>query len=147
MQFTLQRSECEKENGGLYRCDSFVLATNEGYSVDQLQPSVEKLPGVFTWISTDAQHGAVRILDGDLESSMRVARGWPGIRYVDYSGVACIADVSGCGPSALSGAVGLTISENTTSEDGALRARPADTITVEYKQPDGRVLTTSLVVQ
>lgn len=129
---------CRTADGTVYICDTFYLAMHPGQRVTQLSARLEEIGGRFGWISSDGQHASVQIFRGDLQAIMRVAAGWPGVRWVELSGIGTIQG----GPTPGTGVRAAAPFEYGAAApgDGEVQVSSGGTLTVEYRQPDGEML-------
>lgn len=151
----LRPAICRARNGTEHFCDRFLVVVRDGFDVEQLASYAAALPGrllLSRVVSEDGQEvftsrsfAAVELLEGDLERAMEQARRWPQVRYVEYSGFARLGSVGGTSASNhLTAAV--AVESLHTRAAGGLSLRAGEEISLEYEQPDGSRLTTTVVL-
>lgn len=129
---------CTTTGGDLYQCDVFYVGIQVGHHVDEFRPHLAEIAAGFTWVPSDGGSAAVRIQEGDLEAAMRSARGWPNVRYVERSSFSYPQGAPP--PYLLSGGVRLAVDGAPASGDGIVQLRRGESFNVEYRQPDGTLL-------
>lgn len=137
----LKPSLCRTPEGAEYVCDSFIVGLQGIGHAEELQPRLDEIPARYTTKYSDGRAAAIRILGGSLEDAMKRAQSWPGVRWVERNGIAYIA--SGPPRSRLQALVGAAAFDvaGSTPGDGHVQVRAGEEIVIEYRQPDGTVIT------
>jgi hypothetical protein len=131
-------------------CDRLHLRLRSYEDVYALLPRLQgasaRFSRVYTYSLDTMPRGEVRSLtgSGDVKELMRQARRWPGVVSVDTVRDGYIA---GSYPRpGFEGAFPVELGSPTPG-DGTLQLQAGTLVTLEYRQPDGSVLTSSLVVK
>lgn len=137
-ELVLRPELCRTGDGTVYVCDTFYLAMHPGQHVGQLSGRLREVGGRYGWISSDGQHASVQLFETDAQEAMRVAGRWPGVRWVELSGVGSVQG----GPAVGTGARGAAPIEYEAAApgDGKVQVVSGETLTVEYRQPGGDLL-------
>lgn len=142
---------CVAVNGRLLaRCDRFVVQLKKINDAYHLHSELAKISARFTQIyvtsHTPYATAVVALLTGgsQVEDAMRRARSWPGVVSVEPYRVGHV--LGGPPPRPYFEATMAVELGSPVPDDGRVQIRNGSTITVEYRQPDGSILTTTMTV-
>ncbi len=131
-----------------FMCFEFDVGTRDGVDVLTLNDYVAGIGGRFQNVgaSHNWAHGVLFDLD-DMVSRVRKALAWPGVAYVELGPMPfCLDGGSYClDYSQLTRPVHVEIG-SPHAGDGTVQVQSGDTVTVLYKQPNGRTVQAQSVV-
>lgn len=132
------------------RCQEFVVVMDQGHDVREIESRVRAVPAALLAHTVCANgdcneitgFGTVKLFGAELEDSMALAAGWPGVQFTDYSSVGDRqpADLGESVENAFDGG-GLLLFADPARDDDRLQVRSGDSLSIRYEQPDGHVLT------
>jgi hypothetical protein len=123
-------------------CGRFDLVLNGVDDAYRLAPDLEDISARFEQILIEADSTAssiVLLLEGDLDAAIQQAQQWPGVLAARFHGLVLLA-VVGAGRKGFEGGLPVELSAAVPG-DGKVQVGASSTITVEYRQADGTVLT------
>ncbi len=125
-----------------YECFKFVIYMKEGFHAADLAEQVGAIGGRFNLISVSGRLAGVTVFSPDnVVGHAWRARSWPGVQVSELSHPSChfFAPPWCLSPSWLSRPVPVDTGAPVPG-DGIIQVQPGDTVTMTYRQPDGRVL-------
>ncbi len=133
-----------KQGSELHICRRFGVTMNNGVDVRTLLPNLRHhSQAVLSRVVAGGQYGTIEVPNGNLAAVMSTVKQWSGVQSVWLDQVAG-PDVLGWEPTQhLRGAMPLVYAEP-TANDGTVQVRPGDVLIVNYVQPDGTILSTSI---
>jgi hypothetical protein len=151
----LRPAICWGRDGMEHRCDRFIIGMQDGTDVRQLAPLAAALPGRVVLsrvldsegnvVYSSHSYASVVIFGGDLQRAMAAAGRWPHVRFVELSGILRPAvPTAESYRNYLTAAVAFDAPP--TPAGNAPQLRPGDEISLEYEQPDGSRLSTTIVL-
>ncbi len=148
----LRPSWCTLDDGTEYTCGIFNVGMDDGHWVTELEPYlheiagtlhlpmlIEDLTGDTTYLTP--RWGTIEIASGDMEPALERAANWPHVRWVEVSVPLWLGDATPKGSAANEWHGSLpSVRAGPVPHDGTLQAAVGDSVSAEYRQPDGSVL-------
>ena len=151
--FLLGPSDC-----GGYVCDEFMVSMRDGHTIEELRSRAPAVGGILRVGGIADESGTIvhrptwfGVIELELGANppawaMERARLWSGVKSVELNGLYYL----GPGPLVIAGAHARLHARPATAPpvqgDGVLQWSGGDTLTVEYQQPDGSLLSCSAVL-
>ncbi len=151
----LRPAICPGKDRSEHSCDRFLVVVKDGFDVQQLESYAAALPGRLSIgrvlnaesgvVWTSRSNASVVILEGDLDRAMARARRWPNVQYVEYSYIGRVAIVID-EPYRNYLTVAVAEEFSPTAGGNTLHLKAGEKVSVEYEQPDGSRLSTTVVL-
>lgn len=139
----LRPSTCSTPDGYLHACSGLLFRAG---NVNVYRDVVRRLPAVMTLVALDSSLAGLTLVEGDAVDVMDEVLGWPGVVRASLDAVVCVR--APCrGDRSLRTAAELVAPGETLPHDHWISAEPGDQLIAEYRQPDGTIISDTLVVR
>lgn len=144
VELTLRPTECYSPEGKMYQCNDLLIVADDAHA---LGDRIEGLPGVITFINSDGSMVFITLIAGDAAGTIEAVRAWDGVSSVGFNWLGCFGEVTApCRWNHLETSAALVTAGDSLPHDHWIRASTGDTLIAEYTQPNGDVLSDTVVV-
>lgn len=137
---------CDDDSGNPYKCDEFWVQVPHDHHAAELRPRIEALGGRLRIQQGRTDGGAVRAVDGDLDTIRRQVSRWPEVAHVLTIYAIAGTPYIVVGPRQMvEGALPVEVAAPTPG-DGRLQVPLQGKVTLTYRLPNGSDLANEVLI-